>query len=593
MNSQQPIDSPTWPPLPHSASDSGLGDILHTTEPDPWLPDDSVFEPDAINDFYLHSSDASDLGWEQWISHESHHLSTPDRQFEPQGHGELQPSGVIANSASPLPTDCVDQYLPQPNLNNVSQWLRGAYRPPVPCNHCRRHRLQCLIIRTTDANPNPKTSCSSCVALFRECSLAKGEKRFPAGFETMTPVLGHLHGVPEDGNISSVTNLNNEDGRREPKQFIRKGARVLREWFYQNQEHPYPTDAQKIQLSTDTGFSQKRISTWFANARRRQKQKIQSSGLGSRSRTRAGSPMITSTLPDMTPMERWQASPPEDEPVPEAAIQNAIASGSIESDGTIDPFKLDSSAMDFLDFDESSSHLASSVSSIGSRASESSDSASSAWSYHSSGDTSLPFPLLPKQSKPRRIRGRSRGGSENHVYQCTFCTRSFKKKHDWTRHEKSVHITLDSWVCTPNLTELQQYFDLQPSECPFCDVLFPVPTHMEEHEFHVCADKSVGERSFSRKDYVWQHLRKFHSCTKIPVSDLDAWRGSGANVKSSCGFCGCRLSTWTARVDHLADHFKNGSRMHQWEGDWGLDSSAMGVLRNAILPFERAVDSSA
>ncbi|KAJ5762392.1 uncharacterized protein N7511_005774 [Penicillium nucicola] len=590
-----PIDSSAWPPLPHSVDNSGLESIVPTAESDPWLPEDSVFDPNALNDFFLHPSEPSDLQWPQWINHES---PTSDRPLEPQNKNELQCSGGITDDVSPLAADWTVQPLPQPNLNNVSQWLDGAYRPAISCSHCRRHRLQCLIIRTTEANPNPKTSCSSCVALFRECSLAKGEKRFPAGFETMTPVLGHLHGVPEDENMLSVVGLDRTDveDRKEPKQFIRKGARVLREWFYQNQEHPYPTDAQKNRLSTETGFSQKRISTWFANARRRQKQKIQSSGLDSRSRTRAGSPMITSTVPAMTPMERWQASPPEEEPVPAAAIQNAIASGSssMDSDGTIDPFKLDSSAMDFLDFDESSSHLASSVSSIGSRASETSDSASSAWSYHSSGDTGLPFPLLPKQSNARR-RGRSRAGSvnPNQVYQCTFCTQSFKKKHDWTRHEKSVHLTLDSWICTPNLTELQVSFGVNPSECPFCDVLYPMPAHMEEHEFHVCADKPITERSFSRKDYLWQHLRKFHGCTKPLVSGLDAWRGSGGNVESSCGFCGCRLSSWAARVDHLADHFKNGFRMYQWEGDWGLDSEAMGVLRNAMLPSGRALESPA
>jgi hypothetical protein len=380
--------------------------------------------------------------------------------------------------------------------------------------------------------------------------------------------------------------MDNVDERKEPKQFLRKGARVLREWFYQNQEYPYPTDVQKNQLAHETGFSQKRISTWFANARRRQKQKIQAGGLCSTSRTRSGSPMVTSTLSSLTPMERWQASPPEDEAVPELAIQNAIASGSIESDDSIDPFQLDRSTMDFFNFDESSSHLASSVSSIGSRVSETSDSASSAWSHHSSADTGLPFPLPPKQTKPKRIRGRQQAV---YHYQCTFCTQSFKKKHDWARHEKSVHLTLDSWICTPNLNDVQQAFEVQISECLFCDVAFPTPAHWEEHEFQICADKPAQQRSFSRKDYLWQHLRKFHGCTKAPVADLEAWHGSGANVQSRCGFCGCSLSTWSARTEHLAGHYKKGSRMNQWEGDWGLDASVLCVLRNAVPPSQRVM----
>ncbi|KAJ5504346.1 Homeodomain [Penicillium fimorum] len=582
-----PINPSSWP-LPQPLSDIELEGMLNANEPNQWMQEGPSFDTNTGYEFQSFPLDISDLEWSQWTNSESHLVPTTDAQSGHQDHEELKVSENLYDPAPPLAAEYVDPSLSQPSLTNVSQWLDGAYRPPVSCAHCHRHRLQCLIIRTGPANPNPKNSCSSCVALFRECSLAKGEKRLPSGFETFSPVLGHLHGVPEDGNPLPATTADNGDERKEPKQFLRKGARVLREWFYQNQEYPYPTIAQKNQMAHETGFSQKRISTWFANARRRQKQKIQAAGLSSTSRTRSGSPMVISTLSSLTPMERWQASPPEDEPVPELAIQNAIASSSIESDNSLDPFQLDGSTMDFFNFDKSSSHLASSVSSIGSKLSETSDSTSSVWSYHSSADTGLPFPLLPKQTKSKRIRGRQRAAVD-YNYQCTFCTQSFKKKHDWARHEKSVHLTLDSWVCTPNINDAQQVFELQSSECPFCDVLFPTPAHWEEHEFQVCADKPAQERSFSRKDYLWQHLRKFHSCTKSPVADLAAWRGSGANVESRCGFCRCSLSTWSARAEHLADHFKKGSRMDQWEGDWGLDASALSVLRNAVPPSQRAV----
>ncbi|KAJ5823198.1 Homeodomain [Penicillium robsamsonii] len=581
-----PINPLSWP-LPQPLLDIELEGMLDANEPNQWMQEDPHFDTNTGYEFQPFPLDISYLEWSQWTNSESHLIPTADAQPGHQDHEELKVSENLYDTAPPLAAEYVDPSLSQPSLANVSQWLDGAYRPPVSCAHCRRHRLQCLIIRTGPANPNPKNSCSSCVALFRECSLAKGEKRLPSGFETFSPVLGHLHGVPEDGNPLPATTVDNGDERKEPKQFLRKGARVLREWFYQNQEYPYPTDAQKNQMAHETGFSPKRISTWFANARRRQKQKIQAAGLSSTSRMRSGSPMVTSTLSSLTPMERWQASPPEDEPVPELAIQHAIASGSMQSDDSLDPSQLDGSMMDFFNFAESSSHLASSVSSIGSKLSETSDSTSSAWSYHSSADAGLPFPLLPKQTKPKRIRGRQRA-TVDYNYQCTFCSQSFKKKHDWARHEKSVHLTLDSWLCTPNLNSVQQAFELQSSECSFCDVLSPTPAHWEEHEFQVCADKPAQERSFSRKDYLWQHLRKFHSCTKAPVADLESWRGSGTNVESRCGFCGCSLSTWSARAEHLAAHFKKGSRMDQWEGDWGLDASALSILRNAVPPSQRA-----
>lgn len=116
--------------------------------------------------------------------------------------------------------DPPDSHLTQRGYTNLQQWLEGTYRPPVPCTYCRRHRLQCLTIRTTSANPNPVTSCSSCVALFRECSLSRGEKRQPSGFETLSPVMGHLHGVTEhpeagvSGLLSCIQNVSNSHARR-------------------------------------------------------------------------------------------------------------------------------------------------------------------------------------------------------------------------------------------------------------------------------------------------------------------------------------------------------------------------------------------
>lgn len=35
-------------------------------------------------------------------------------------------------------------------------------------------------------------------------------------------------------------------------------------------------------------------------------------------------------------------------------------------------------------------------------------------------------------------------------YQCTFCTETFRTKHDWQRHEKSLHLPLERWACSPN-----------------------------------------------------------------------------------------------------------------------------------------------
>ncbi|KAL4983828.1 hypothetical protein BDW68DRAFT_168101 [Aspergillus falconensis] len=490
---------------------------------------------------------------------------------DPEGPGHFQ-VGAGTTSTAIVPS----------GFNNVAEWLDGAYRPPKPCDHCRKHRLQCIILRRTPDNPNPVPSCSSCVGLFRPCSFGRGEKRQPSGFETLSPVLGHLHGVIEEGD-------GDEGGERkldskETKQFVRKGARVLRDWFYRNEDCPYPSEEEKARLAAETGFSRQRISTWFANARRRHKQQRQAKP--STRVFRAGSPMPMSDLPSMTPMERWQASPPDEEPVSEAVIREAIASAGSDVSGH--QSRLESPLTDISSGLEGSS-LASSVSSFGILASDASDSSSSAWSYQS-GDGSLRSRPYRQPSSGRRG-GRKRVAEDGH-YQCTFCRQSFKKKHDWSRHEKSVHLPLDVWICTPNLGELEDT-NVPFAECRFCDHQSPTPEHWESHDFRECATKPLPERSFSRKDYLWQHLRKFHGCTRYPVPNLEAWRSAQNEIQSRCGFCAASLPSWSARADHLATHFKEGCRMSQWAGDWGFESSVLASLRSAVLPMERGLLSTA
>ncbi|OJJ69790.1 hypothetical protein ASPBRDRAFT_31698 [Aspergillus brasiliensis CBS 101740] len=509
-------------------------------------------------------------------------------------------SGANPESTQPDSTDDAPVIPPPDDFVNVSQWLAGAYRPPVPCTYCQQHRLQCLIIRTTPANPNPVTSCSSCVALFRECSLARGQKRHPAGFETVFPVFNHLHGVNEwteeelfptphilpasaspndQAQSAHGQERTEEDGQHKPR-FSRKGAKVLRDWLYRNQHAPYPTDEQKAAFAQQTGLTEKQISTWFANARRRHRMAHRTSRPSQI--FRSGSPMPTARSAALTPMERWQRSPPDQEPVPESVIQQAIAATGTDAAWDYPHTPGNASPC------PSSHHLASSISSIDSEPSQaSSGSFSSAWSYQS--ENFLPFPLSEgrprSHSRRRRPRRQSAAGSP---YQCTFCVDAFKKKHDWVRHEKSVHLSLESWICSvgSGVLELAGSGVLA---CDFCGASPLTESHFSTHEFDVCADRPLSERSFRRKDHLIQHFRKFHHCTTVPALRVEACRVVTNDVQSRCGFCQQVLPTWAARADHLAEHFKNGRRMADWSGDWGLDPLYQALLRDAVLPADRSV----
>lgn len=196
---QPPLDPSSSQTSPQLLTDEALEAFWHANQPNQSLQnDDPILDWNAVDESYYRPSDPSDNAWPQLMSPTSSHMPTPEGQFEIPNREDLQVLCTSHNFATTLAADNVDLSLPEPSLKNVTQWLNGAHRCPVPCSHCRKSRLQCLILQTTTANPNPRTACSSCVALFRECSFARGEKRPTSGFETLFPVLGHLHGVTEN-----------------------------------------------------------------------------------------------------------------------------------------------------------------------------------------------------------------------------------------------------------------------------------------------------------------------------------------------------------------------------------------------------------
>ncbi|KAF9885919.1 hypothetical protein FE257_012209 [Aspergillus nanangensis] len=589
-----------------------------------WSTEDIPFNWELLNDTEL-----QDEEWTEWMTSDLSDSNGPNPLSSSIPEETIQPHDTVIDSNYTSPTLCSPSPMRKGHLTDVTKWLDGAYSPPTPCTYCRRHRLQCLIIRTTSANPNPVTSCSSCVALFRQCSLAHGEKRQPSRFETLSPVLGNLHGLREQiddsipehpGEHLYLPPIAAEEsapetgggGSKEPKQFVRKGARILRIWFLQNQDYPYPSEEDKRRLALETGFSRKRISTWFANARRRQKHKADTAVTAAAPELihRAGSPMpIRQTdssngqWPSMTPLERWQASPPEDDHVPESAIKDAIAATNPSTSAIFldDETGLSSFDENFLSLAETSSPV---IGSFRSEASSSESTSSSAWGHYSVSDSgsasfsnsraqrpiqrrhpsSSPVPSSRSSSRPRTAHHHHHSPPQQ--YQCTFCPKSFKKRTDWYRHEKTVHITLDKWICTPSLSDLfpNASDNSLNEECRFCSQTPTTLSHWDEHDFRTCAERPPSERSFTRKDHLWQHLRKFHGCTKTPVARLDAWRDETQGyVRSRCGFCGSEMSSWAERGDHLAEHFRKGARMDQWTGDWGLDEDVLKIVRNASL----------
>lgn len=119
--------------------------------------------------------------------------------------------------------------------------------------------------------------------------------------------------------------------------------------------------------------------------------------------------------------------------------------------------------------------------------------------------------------------------------------------------------------------------------CVFCGKVDPDKLHTEGHNHTSCQERSLDERTFYRKDHLRQHLKLVHNAKYLQWS-MDAWKVPTPDIRSRCGFCGHALPSWSSRVDHLAEHFKTGSDMRAWKGDWGFEPAVLSMVENAIPP---------
>lgn len=488
---------------------------------------------------------------------------------------------ALADFDLPLEPHDFDWDLPTTTgANNDPSWSqfltdREAHFAPEPCSYCRRHRLQCLIMATGPANPNPENSCSTCVGLFRGCSLARGRKRDPSGFETADPVIGQLHGVSEEMDFNSDSHaemfeglqnnampttpivMYDRDKRPSSRRF--QQTRLLRGWYDTHSEHPYPS-AQDVEfLSIQSNLTKTQVNNWFTNARRRHRQV--SRPLSMR-HFRAGSPM-----PSMaSPLDRWRNSPPEDDHVAPQTVAAAVASSASNSpwsaDHTTPPFSPMAPSRQASDLSSQAESTSSSISSF-----------TSCLSHNSS---------ISGRRHSRTLRLKKSRGSKVH-YECTFCSQPFKKKHDWARHERAVHMPeLETYTCTllAQVTDHLQGWrvgEIEP-QCNLCGQASPDTEHMATHDFDSCAERPPSQRTFCRKDHFWQHLQKYHGCQKWPGWDLDLnlWRNKQDTFQSYCGFCNETLDSWAARTAHVAEHFKQGLTMENWLSEEVLAAAAIG-----------------
>lgn len=490
--------------------------------------------------------------------------------------------------------------------------------PLAPCGNCTVNGFSCKKIR----EGSYKGYCTSCVALRVDCSFAGALVNTsltgqPAGARFSPnpwPVMGnHPNLIPSDavdlGSGAEALPQPAEDGGiiapvpiAPPKigaRFSRESVRILKNWLSTHTRHPYPSEEEKEMLQRQTGLNKTQITNWLANARRRGKvQPPRSVSPNIRNWSAPGSIDIpkrrgTPALEAMNPLQRWQVSPPEHEPASVSAIARAVtASSSGLSSGLNSPY-----SFNYTD-DGSSRSICkeSSASSVGTSQS-SNGSFGSAYSHgsrHSWGSFgSAPFNSRGRRRRRRRAATTKAEGNTSlsaplKTFQCTFCTETFRTKHDWQRHEKSLHLSLERWVCAPDGPSA-----INPEtgvrSCVFCGIANPDDAHVESHNHSACQERAIEERTFYRKDHLNQHLRLVHNVKFLDWA-MKPWKIATPEIRSRCGFCGIIMDSWTIRVDHLAEHFKTGYSMADWKGDWGFEVPVLDMVENSIPPCMRPLN---
>jgi Homeobox KN domain/Tc5 transposase DNA-binding domain len=397
----------------------------------------------------------------------------------------------------------------------------------------------------------------------------------------------------------------------------RPAVKILKDWMEQHRDHPYPTEEEKEELRIRTGLKLNQISNWLANTRRRTKIRTPR-GVSPSSRSPtfpAGPTGPMGTAPEaidipfdkssirhngktwdvMNPLERWQHSPPENEPAPVSAIVHAVAasrsspnesSSSSNSHGHGYHRALDSSAGS----SSFSIHRPPSITSLETGQSDSLLSSGSLSNLssksHGSKNSFSSFGSGVRKDRRRRRRTAANPGKlqalESRPFQCTFCTDTFRTKYDWSRHEKSLHLSLEKWICAP-LGPVITVSSSGQKQCVYCGELNPTNDHLETHNHNCCEEKGLAARTFYRKDHLRQHLRLVHGCKMI--DSMDSWKSEATYLRCRCGFCGQEFTQWQERIDHLATHFKAGAKMADWKGCRGLDPAVAAQVTNAMPPY--------
>ncbi|KAI0167995.1 hypothetical protein BJ166DRAFT_577535 [Pestalotiopsis sp. NC0098] len=328
-----------------------------------------------------------------------------------------------------------------------------------------------------------------------------------------------------------------------------------------HQPTPPPMESQAVAIPT--------ARTSHPALPRRRSRYLRRSGIARNVSSEPVTPAESSfTQSTLDPMQRWQESPPETEAASLSAIAGALRNTPRHSRSAE---RLRSKRWSVATSDSSidSANTSYSSQSMASSRSNTSRSQKSKSKHASAARTPL---------------NRTRSGAhDGRIFQCTFCCDTFKSKYDWSRHEKSLHLSVERWICTPfGGTTVSPITG--KSHCVYCNLPDVTREHLVVAHAHGSCETESQVREFGRRDHLVQHLRQIHKVEAAPPF-VDEWKVDASAITCRCGFCGAQMSSWKERSDHISRHFREGAVMNDWKGDHGFEPSIASQVANAIPPY--------
>ena len=89
--------------------------------------------------------------------------------------------------------------------------------------------------------------------------------------------------------------------------FSKEARSILRTWYHEHRENPYPTSEEKDGLVNLSGLKRSQISLWLANTRRKNRARANQKQAGTSTKQRS--------FGEMNPLDRWKVTPIELEAV--------------------------------------------------------------------------------------------------------------------------------------------------------------------------------------------------------------------------------------------------------------------------------------